>query len=423
MYVKRIQRCLRYLIIISIVAMALSAAASGLWGQDQGAERQPLDKLFEDAFSAVAGVTNPGNRVWVARLLSEVDVKHGDRRLEVRLIPLIDTAIKEVPTKGKASALARKAETLAIYARTSELLGVMRELDDAWNRGSRVLKILVENGDVATAIVLAERESKSDKQLKALIHIVHALVETGKTKEARQILDQVQSIYSSQSETWKKFTLGDYLAAMAHFDLPRAERLAFGLEREFARNGAILQLTKTVAKSDPAHALELALKITDETYRGYALGNVLRATARDPERQSIHQRALGKVDPMGRAYAFYGAAIYAMANGKIKRALEALDQLDAILPQLSKENRAQFTRRAAIRLAGELISNDVNQVFEKMAGLSYGDDRTKSSMIYYIAVALRDNGHYDLGRRVVETDRGTSNLASYLIGAISARSK
>ena len=124
---------------------------------------------------------------------------------------------------------------------------------------------------------------------------------------------------------------------------------------------------------------------------------------------------------MGRAYAYRSAARYALNNGEIARAREAVDQLDAVVPQLSEKDRARVANRAAVSLAIELLSGDVNQVFEKMAGLGYGDGLTKNSVVSVIASALRNNGHFDLGRRVAETIPCTTNHASYFITAINAR--
>ncbi len=421
MFAKRAGRRLGYLILIGMAALAASAAGSKTSAQDRGAGEPSLDQLFEDALAAVAGVTDPSNRLFIAQRLSEADVNHGGGRLEARLIPLLDPALEKVPTDRQAGGMAYAAATLALYGRTSELLAVMRNLNDAWNYGAKVLLFLAKKGDVATAVILAERESKHERRLQALIHIVHGLAESGQRQEARRVFDQAQSIYGALSQIWRNSYAGDYLAALSHFDLDQAERLALGIQKERDRDQALLAMTRVVAKSDPQRSLEMALKIQYQVYRGYALSNVIRATARHPDRQRNYQRALALVDPLGRAYAFRSAARDALAKGQIAPAREQLDRLDAILPQLSEKDRTRVANRAATRLAIELLSGDVNQVFEKMEGLSYNDNFRESAAVWIIANALRQNGHYDLGRRVAETIEGTTNHASYFIAAINDR--
>ena len=421
MFAKRAGRRLGYVILIGIAALAASAAGSRASAQDREAGEPSLDQLFEQALAAVAGVTDPSNRLFIAQRLSEVDVNHGGRRLEARLVSLLDPALEEVPADRQAGGMAYAAATLALYGRTSELLAVMSNLNDAWNYGAKVLLILAKNGDVATAVILAERESKPDRRLQALIHIVHGLAESGQTREARQIFDQARSIYGSLSQIWKNSYAGDYLAAMAHFDLDQAERLALAIQRERDRDQALLAMTRVVAKSDPERTLEMALKIQYQAYRGYALSSVIRATARHPDRQRIYQRALALVDPLGRAYAFRSAARDALAKGQIAQAREALDRLDAMLSTLSEKDRTRVADRVVTRLAIDLLSGDVNQVFERMEGLTYGDGLSESAAVWILAHALRQNGHYDLGRRVAETIRGTTNHAAYFIATINAR--
>ena len=418
-FAKRPGRGFKYLIMVGIVAMAVSPAGSRTWAQ--GAAEPSLDQVFEEAFAAVAGITDPSSRIYGARSLGETDVNYGGKRLEARLIPLLKSTLEEIPADSQASSLAYAAVAFALYGQTSELLGVMRDLNDAWNRGGRALKILAEKDDVATALILAERESKPARRFIALTHIVHGLAESGKTREAREIFDQAQSVYGSLSETSKNTYVGHYLAAMAHFDLRQAERLALGLKRDHDRDSAILQLTRVVANRDPERALEMALKINSETYRGYAVNNVIRATEQNPDRRRIYQQALAKADPLGRAYAFRKAAGHALANGELVRAGEALDQLDAMLPELGEKDQARVSDRVVTRLAIELVSGDVDQVFEKMESLTYGDNLKKDTAVWIIANALRANGHYDLGRRVAETIPGTTNHAGYFVAAINAR--
>lgn len=431
MFANQARRRFAYAILIAIAAIAAAAAGNGTSAQEAAREvareaaekaaEPSLDQLFEQAFAALAGITNPSNRLYLAQRLGEADVKHGGGRLEARLVPLLEPALGEIPADRQAGGMAYMAATLAVYGRTSELLAVMSNLNDAWNRGGRVLRILAKKGDVATAVILAERESKPGLRLKALIHIVHELAASGKRQEARKIFSQVQAIYEALSPGWKDSYAGDYLAALAHFDLDRAERLALGIERERGRDQALLAMTRIVAESDPQRTMEIALKIKYEAYRGYALSNVVRATAQDPDRQEIYKRALVLVDPMGRAYAHRAAAREALASGEFARASAALDRLDAVLPGLSGDDQGRVADRAAMRLAIELLAGDVNQVFEKMAGLSYTDDLRESTVVWIIANALRTNGHYDLGRRVAETIKGTTNHASYFIATINAR--
>ena len=421
MFAKRAGRRLGYLILIGMAALAASAAGSKTSAQDRGAGEPSLDQLFEDALAAVAGVTDPSNRLFIAQRLSEADVNHGGRRLEARLVSILDPALEKVPADRQAGGMAYAAVTLALYGRTSELLAVMRNLNDAWNVGAKVLLILAKKGDVATAVILAERESKPERRFSALIHIVHGLAESGQRQEARRVFDQAQSIYGALSQIWRNSRTGDYLAALTHFDLDQAERLARGIQKERDRDQALLAMTRVVAKSDPQRSLEMALKIQYQVYRGYALSNVIRATAGHPDRQRIYQRALALVDPLGRAYAFRSVARDALAKGEIALASEQLDRLDAILPQLSEKDRTRVADRAVTRLAIELLSADVNQVFEKMEGLTYGDGLSESAAVWILAGALRQNGHYDLGRRVAETIQGTTNHASYFIAAINER--
>lgn len=419
MFAKRTRHRFIFLILIGIAALAASAAGSRTSAQKAG--EPPLDQLFEDAFAAVAGVTDPSSRLYIAQLLSKADVNYGGGRLEERLVSILEPALKEAPTDQQASTMSYFAATLAVYGRTSELLAVMRNLNDAWSYGAKVLKILAKKGDVATAIILAERESKPNLRLKALINIVHALAENEQTQEAQQIFNQVQSIYGAFSEFYRNSYASDYLAALAHFDLRQAERLALGLGREQDRSRALLALTRIVAKRDPERALGLVLKIEDDMYREFAAIPVIFATAGNQGQQKIYQQALAEADPMGRAYAFRKAAQDALASGKFGLAREALDQLDAILPALSEEDRVQVANRAAIRLAIEVLSGDVNQVFEMMEGLTYSDDLAEITVAWIIANALRQNGHYDLGRRVAENLHGTLSYASYFIAAINAR--
>ena len=421
MFAKRARHRFGYVILIGIAALAASAAGSRTSAQDRGAGEPSLDELFEQAFAAVIGIDDPSNRLYMAQRLSEADVNHGGRRLEARLVSMLEPSLEEVPADRQAGGMAYAAATHAVYGRTSDLLAVMRELNDAWNYGAKVLLFLAKKGDVATAVILAERESKPERRFSALIHIVHGLAESGKRQEARKIFDQAQSIYGSLSQIWRNSYAGDYLSAMAHFDLDQAERLARGIQRERDRDQALLAMTRVVAKSDPQRTLEMALKIQYQAYRGYALSNVIRATARDPDRQRIYQRALALVDPLGRAYAYRAAARDALTKGDLARARQELDRLDAVLPTLSEKDRARVADRAATRLALELLSGDANRVFEKMQGLTYGDGLSESAAVWIIANALRMNGHYDLGRRVAETIQGTTNHASYFIATINAR--
>ena len=423
MFAKRAGHRFGYSILVAIAALAASAAGGRISAQEaaQEAGEPSLDQLFEEALAAVAGVTDPSSRLFMARQLSEADVNHGGKRLEARLVSLLEPALEEVPADRQAGGMAYMAATLALYGRTSELLAVMRELNDAWNRGSRVLKILAQKGDLATAVILAERESKPGRRFSALIHIVHGLAESGQRQEAWKIFDQTRSIYSALSQIWRNSYADDYLAAMAHFDLDQAERLALGIQRERDRDQALLAITRVVAKSDPQRTLEMALKIQYQAYRGYALSSVIRATARDPDRQRVYQRALALVDPLGRAYAFRSAARDALAKGDLARASEALDRLDAMLPELSEKDRTRVADRAATRLAIELLSGDVNQVFEKMEDLSYDHGLSESAAVWILAHALRQNGHYDLGRRVAETIQSTTNHAGYFIATINER--
>ncbi len=421
MFAKHARRRFGYVILIGIAALAASAAGSRTSAQDRGAGEPSLDELFEQALAAVAGVRDPSNRLFIAQRLGEADVNHGGRRLEARLIPLLEPALEEVPADRQAGGMAYAAATLAVYGRTSELLAVMRNLNDAWNYGAKVLLILAQKGDVATAVILAERESKPDRRFQALIHIVHGLAESGERQEARKIFDQAQSIYGALSQIWRNSYAGDYLAALAHFDLDQAERLALGIQRERDRDQALLAITRVVAKSDPQRTLEMALKIQYQAYRGYALSSVIRATARHPHRQKIYQRALALVDPLGRAYAYRAAARDALTKGDLARARQELDRLDAVLPTLSEKDRARVADRVVTRLALELLSGDANRVFEKMEGLTYGDGLSESAAVWILSNALRMNGHYDLGRRVAETIQGTTNHASYFIATIKAR--
>ena len=419
MFAKRARRGFIFLILISIAVMVAGSASSRVSAQEAG--EPPLDQLFEQAFAAVAEVTDPSSRLFIGWRLSEADVNHGGGRLEERLVSILDPALEKVLADHQASGMAYMAATLAVYGRTSELLGVMRNLNDTWNRGRKVLRILTQKGDVATAVILAERESRAWQRVLTLINIVHMLAESGQRQEAQKIFDQVQSEYGALSETWRNSNAGNYLSAMAHFDLDQAERLARGFKWEIERAAAFLAITRALAKIDPQRTLDIALKIQQQPHRGYALRNVIRATARHPHQQRIYQRALALADPMGRAYAYRAAAQDALAKGDLARASEELDRLDAVLPGLSEKDRARVADRAATRLAIEVLSGDVNQVFEKMAGLTYGDDLSESTAVQIIANALMQNGHYDLGRRVAETVQGTTNYASYLIATINAR--
>lgn len=419
MFAKRARHCFMYLILIGIAALASSAVGSRASAQE---EAEPsLDQLFEEAFAAVAEITDPSNRIFSAYWLGETDVNYGGGRLEAQLIPLLNSALEEIPSDRQAYSLAYVARTLAVYGRTSEVLGVMRKLNDAWNYGGKVLQTLAKRGDVATALILAEREGQPRHRYLALTHIVHGLAEAGKLQEAEEIFNMIKPIYNSLSETRKKTYASEYLVAMAQIDPRGAERQALASADERSRRVAILDIVEILVKSDPERALGLALKINDETYRQFAISSVILATARKPDRRRIYQQALALADPSGRANTLQWAVFYALEDGELARAREELDRLDALLPGLSEEDRAWFADPAAYRLAIEVLSGDVNQVFERMEGLTYSDDLLEGSEVRIIANALRQNGYYDLGRRVADKIRGSITNANYFIDAIKER--
>ena len=147
MFANQARRRFAYAILIAIAAIAAAAAGNGTSAQEAAREaareaaekaaEPSLDRLFEQAFAALAGITNPSNRLYLAQRLGEADVKHGGGRLEARLVSLLEPALGEIPADRQAGGMAYMAATLAVYGRTSELLAVMSNLNDAWTRGGR----------------------------------------------------------------------------------------------------------------------------------------------------------------------------------------------------------------------------------------------------------------------------------------------
>ncbi|MEE8370675.1 MAG: hypothetical protein V3R73_00910, partial [Sphingomonadales bacterium] len=361
------------------------------------------------------------NRLYSAGQFAEADVNHGQGRYEARLVALLGPAVAAVPGDGRPSALAYQAKALAFYGRTSELLAVMRELNDAWNRGRYTLEALAKRGDIATALVIAEREMKPHLRFKALNNIITGLVQAGNMAEARQVFAQTKVTYESLTGYYLESYKADYLAVLAHFDAAAAERQALSIGEARNRRSAILNVVRVLGKTDPGRALEMTLVMRDEMYRGFAMSSVLRDAAKDPSHRAVFERALARAGPLQRAYAHRNAARNALEKGELARVSEELDRLEAIIPGLSAKDRGRVANRVVIRLAAEVLSGDVSRVFHKMAGLVYDDNLSQSSAVWVMAGALRQNGYHELGAQVVEVLRGKTNYAGYFIAAINER--
>lgn len=112
MFAKRLRPGFRFLILIVMgalaVGIAVSTATPGARAQDStddGDEGQvPLGELFEQAFQAVAGVTNPSNRLYSAGQFAEADVKYGQGRYAARLVALLGPAVAAVPADRRPQA-------------------------------------------------------------------------------------------------------------------------------------------------------------------------------------------------------------------------------------------------------------------------------------------------------------------------------
>jgi hypothetical protein len=407
----------RYWVILGITAAIIGGSS---WAQEAG--EPSLDQLLEDVLVEVAGIPDPSTRLFWTRFVAEADVGHGGRRLEERLVSILEPTLQEVPEGRRASAMSYVAVTLAIYGRTSEMLAVMRDLDDAWNYGSGVLEILVNDGDVATALILAEREGDAASRFRALCVIVQALGRVGEVERARPIFADARSIFDTLSGFSEQSATGHLAAGLAYFDPRAAERMVLGMkETSVDRNSAIMELIRTLADLDPARAMWLASQVSDANYRVFAASAVIRATDGNPDQRAIHEQALMMTDPIGRALSLRSTAKRDLANGDLASASVALDRLDAMLPELSDDDRARVADRVAIRLAIELLSNEVEQVFERMASLNYGDDLSEPTVAWVLASALRNNGYSDLGHRVAETARGTTTYPRYLLDVFNAR--